>query len=252
MTGNVRKAIFTPRSALPASAACVVANAIRETLASLFGAPTEIRVFEAAIPTASSWAAITRESLLYRVRGNMADAAIVVRSSDALALVAGLFGEPSCAQSARLLSPVELDVLMRTVTAIAVHLGSVCGSREGQAVERVESIEGFSTYFELALEEPVRARIGIALSRDPSPEPSARVELRHLAAIPLTARARLDLGKLSSRTVAQFRPGALVALRAGQLQRCTLSVGGRVVARGSCGISNGHCALRIEALREPA
>ncbi|MGB7048972.1 MAG: hypothetical protein WBD57_11665, partial [Candidatus Cybelea sp.] len=163
----MRRWIATRRSSLPPSAACVVGNGVREALAALFAAPVELRVIEPSIPRASAWPTVLRDALLYRVRGSVADAVIVVRSEDAATLAAALFGErPSRANHP--LSPFERDVLDRTIGSLAAHLGSVCGTRESLGAERIDRIERLVTYFELSLLEPVVARIGIALTQDPS------------------------------------------------------------------------------------
>ncbi len=134
MSRRIRKPVFASRSALPASAACVVANGVRETLTSLFGTTVELRLVEPSIPSPSAWLVILKEAALYRVRGKIADAVVVLRPPDALAMAAALFGERLASAAARELSPIERDLLDRTVNAVAVHLGSVCGAREGRGV----------------------------------------------------------------------------------------------------------------------
>jgi hypothetical protein len=248
MSKRIRKPVFRPRSALPSSAACMVANGVRETLTSIFSSPVEMRVFEPSIPSPPAWPAIVKDAVLYRVRGSIADAAIVLRSADALSLVAALFGEGLSVCRERELSPIERDLLDRTANAIAAHLVSVCGTRESRCVERIGTIEGYSTYFELLVEEPVGARIGIALSRDPSPEPRGCVEIGHLAAVPIAALATLDLGRIPSGAVAELRPGSILTLRPYDLQRCSLHAHGRSLAHGACGVRNGHYALHVEAV----
>ncbi|HLY03945.1 MAG TPA: hypothetical protein VKR56_15780 [Candidatus Cybelea sp.] len=249
MNRRIRKPVFGPRSALPSSAACVVANGVRETLTSILSSPVEMRLFEPSIPAPPAWPAIVKGAVLYRVRGSIADAAIVLRSADALSLVAALFGE-GLVHRERELSPIERDVLDRTVNAIAAHLGSVCGTRESRCVERVGAIEGYATYFELLVEEPVAARIGIALSRDPSPEPRGCIEVGHLAAVSLTARVTLDLGRIPSGEVAGLRAGSTLTFRPHDLQRCALWVHGRSLARGACGVRSGRYSLHVEAVGE--
>jgi flagellar motor switch protein FliM len=248
MSKRIRKPLFGPRSALPPSAACVVANGVRETLTSILNSPVEMRVFEPSIPTPPAWPAIVKDAVLYRVRGSIADAAVVLRAADALSLVAALFGEALPVDRNRELSPIERDVLDRTVNAIAAHLVSVCGTRESRFVERVGAIEGYATYFELLIEEPLAASIGIALSRDPAPEPRGRIEIGHLAAVPITARLALELGRIPSGTVAELRPGSILSLRPQDLQRCSLRAHGRSLARGACGVRNGRYALHVEAV----
>lgn len=252
MTRRVRTPAFARSSALPTSAACVVANGVRETLGALLGASVEMRLLEPSLPPALAWAAIVDGALLYRTRGSVADAALVLRPADALALAAGLFGERLESRAQRELSPIERDVLDRTANAIAAHLGAVCGAREVYAVERVGSIGGFATYFELALEAPVSARIGVALSRDPDPEVRGRLEVAHLGAVPLAMTARIDLGARSTASVSQLAPGGLLSIRPSDLHCCALCLHGRDLARASFGVRNGRYALRIEALTSAA
>ncbi len=247
---RIRPLRFASRSSLPASAACVVANGVRETLASLLGGPASMRVCEPAIPAASAWPAIVRDALLYRVRGSVADAAIVLRSADAVALAGAIFGESDghgCAR--RALSPLERDVIDRTAGAMAANLSSVCGAIAEFSVERVATLAGFITYFELLLEEPVAARIGVALSREPLPEPRGCVEIGLLAGVPIAARASLDLGTIEAEAAARLRPGSVVALRRADL-RCVLTSRGQRLASGRCGVRNGRYALEVDAHRE--
>ena len=228
----------------------MVANGVRETLSSLLGAAVALRLLAPSIPTPQAWPIVLREALLYRLRGNVADAAIVLRTPDPIALAAALLGESRVAAGDRALSPIECDLLDRAVNAVAGNLAVVCGTPEGRFVERVAEIRGFVTYFELAIEEPVAARIGIALSRDPSPEARGSFEAGHLAAVRLTAVASIDLGKTEAAEVARLAAGAIVPINPSDLHRCALRVAGRSVARGSCGIRNGRFAFSVDAMRE--
>jgi flagellar motor switch protein FliM len=247
---RIRSALFEERSSLPTSAACVVANGVRETLTSLIGAPIAMRLFEPAIPSPRAWGTIVCDAALYRVRGNVADAAVVLRASQACALAAAVFGEPAPEPARRELSPLENEVLERVVRAIAANLGVVCGARDALTVERVSGIASFVTYFELLVETPVVARIGIALSREPSAEPRGGLELAHLKSVRVAAPLVLDLGETSAGAFARLHPGSLVPIAPADMQRCTLALDGRGFARGSAGISNGRFALLVEAVGE--
>lgn len=246
MNRRVRKWVVTRRSSLPVSAACVVANGIRESLAALFAAPVELHVFEPSIPRLCAWPMLLRDALLYRIRGSVADAVVVLRPDDAAALAAALFGEPS-SRANRPLSPFERDVLDRTIGMLAAHLGSVCGTRESLGAERVDRIERLATYFELSLLEPVVARIGIALTRDPSPQPQTRIEAAHLAEIPIATCVRFALGPVWGRAIAALAAGATLPVSPDELHRCTLVAFGRALARGTCGFAGGRRALRVDA-----
>ncbi len=251
-SGNlVREARFERRSSLPASAACVVANGIRETLSALLGTPVTLRLFEPVIPDPRAWDAIARNATVYRVRGSVADAAIVLRTPDAIALASAVFGEPA-ASGARPLSPIERDVVDRTATAIAGNLIAVCGAREGRPIERVSGIDGFVTFFEMSMERPAEARIGIALSRDPAPEPRGGLELAHLADVRVAAVAAIDLGSSPAAAVGGIAVGTMLPIRSDEVRRCTLASAGRRLARGVCGVRNGRYAIAVEAIRDTA
>jgi hypothetical protein len=244
---RIRRARFDLRSALPISAACVVANGVRETLGALLGRPAGMRLFEPSIPSPSAWLAIARDARLYRVRGNVADAAIVLRPADAIALAAALFGE-ACAEpgSARALSPIECDVMDRMATAIAANFGAVCGTRESQKAERIATIGGFVTYFELFVDEPVVARIGVGLSREPGPAPRGHVEVGQLGDVRLKTFASIQAGKLEAAAIVRLAVGTIVPIPPAAFDRCNLMAHGRRIARGTCGVHNGRYALTVQ------
>ncbi len=223
---TVRRARFAARSSLPVSAACVVANGARETLGTLLGSPVALRLLEPVIPTPQAWTAILHGAYLYRVGGGVCDAAIVIRRGDAVALTGALFGETRTNEDAsRSLSPIECEVLDRLVNAIAGNLSAVCGQRESHATQRVVQASGFVTYFELLVDEPVAARLGVALSRDPSPEARAALELKHLADVRVSVRASFDLEPVEAapdrrrRAPSRASDGGAMRARVGPLRR---------------------------------
>jgi hypothetical protein len=246
---RIRRSRFERRSSLPISAACVVANGMRETLSSLLAAPVGVRIFEPVIPEPRGWSRILERARLYRVSGNVADAAIVLRETDATTLIAALFGEVcQSALAERALSPIECDVLERMANALAANLSAVCGAREGHRAVRVGGIAGFVTFFELSIDEPVAARIGVALSRDPSLETRGSFDVGHLADVRFTARALLDLGTIDAVTVARLAIGAALPIEPATLHRATLTAHGRKLAAGSCGVRNGRYAFAVDAI----
>ncbi len=129
------------------------------------------------------------------------------------------------------------------INAIAANLGAVCGAREGYPVERVAALDGFVTYFELLIEEPVSSRIGVALSREPVSDTRGCLEVRHLAQVRLTALAILNLGKIDAAAVSRLNVGAIVPVEPAELHRCSLMAHGRRLARGSCGVRDGRYAF---------
>ncbi|MBV9264412.1 MAG: FliM/FliN family flagellar motor switch protein [Candidatus Eremiobacteraeota bacterium] len=245
---SVRRVRFATRSALPINAACVVANGVREMLASVLGTTVTLRLIEPLIPTPEAWQVVLGDALIYRVAGSIADAALVMARRDAVALVGAAFGEPAAASTARALSAVEHDVLDRMVDEIAVNLGPLCGIAERHRARRIERLEGFETFFELIIDSPVQARIGIAVSRDPVTETRGAFSTSHLARVGLRATAALPLESLNAAEILELKPGALVRIRAADFARCRLTIHGRPLASGTCGTRNGRYAF---ALRSP-
>jgi hypothetical protein len=249
LTGGrrVREILFEERSALPASAACVVASGARETLGALLAAPVSLRLFEPVIPAPHAWRAILRDAAIYRYRGTVADAAIVLRPRDARALARAAFGETASEDPVPdgPLSALESDVLARVSAAVGASLPAICGVREGAGMERVAEAPAFTTFFELLLERPVRAAIGIAVSREPAPEPQGALELEGLGEVELSLDVCLDVGAFAAAQVAALAPGSLLPLGPGGL-RGRLRAGGRTLAYGRCGVRRGWYALAIE------
>lgn len=245
---SVRRARFAARSSLPVSAACVVANGARETLGTLLDSPVALRLLEPVIPTPQAWTAILQGAYLYRVGGRVCDAAIVIRRRDAIALTGALFGEARANEDAsRGLSPIECEVLDRLVNAIAGNLSAVCGQRESHAAQRVAEASGFVTYFELLVDEPVAARLGVALSRDPSPEARGALELKHLADVRVRVLASFDLEPVEAAALARLAVGFLLPIDADALHRARLTAGSCTLAWGRCGVAGGRYAFCADA-----
>ncbi|MBV8117995.1 MAG: FliM/FliN family flagellar motor switch protein [Candidatus Eremiobacteraeota bacterium] len=245
---RVRTARFEDRSSLPVSAACVVASGMRETLAAILHVPIVVRLLEPAIPSREGWIAIADGAALYCVRGNVCDAAIVLRPAEAIAIVAAAFDErPVAGERPRELSPLEEEVLERIVATVADTLTAVCGVRERERIERIPSIGDFVTYFEIVLESPLAARIGIALSRDSAPDPHGRLGIDDLGLVRLESVAELALTDLDAGALAKLRIGDVVAIRELGF-RGNLRLAGRSFARGIVGARNGAYALSVESL----
>ncbi|HTA37798.1 MAG TPA: hypothetical protein VK760_01920 [Candidatus Acidoferrales bacterium] len=242
---RVREMCFEDRSSLPSSAACVVASGARETLGTLLARPVHLRLFEPVLPSPDAWRAILAGALLYRYRGTVADAAIVLRPRDALALARAAFGETSADSGDAPLSPLESDVLARVVAAIGASLPAVCGVRDGVAIERVDEIGAYTTFFELLLDRPVCASIGVAVSRDPAPEPRGALDLTDLEQIRLPLTVTVDIGAFPALEIMALQPGHLLAAGPGPL-RGKLRLSGRTLASGTCGVRHGCYAFAVE------
>lgn len=241
---RVRRGMFRWRSCLPVSAACVVANGVRETLATLLCAPVSLRLLEPSIPTPPAWAVICAGAQLYGVCGPVADAAFVLRSGDAQALAASAFGEAP--GDARPLSPLESEVVVRALRAISGCLGAVCG-RETSALERILDISDYATYFELLVERPASLRLGVALSRDPSPRASQTLSIADLMDVQIEVSAEFARGELSGAAFLDLRPGTDVPMKTRVGEQGLLKAGAAVLGHGECGALGERNALIVSA-----
>lgn len=237
---RVRAARFGERSNLPVSAASVVANGFRETLAQVLGGAVGVRLFEPVIPNPAGWEHIAAGATIFRVAGSMADAAIVLRPADAATLAAAAFGER--AGDARVLSELESQVLRRIAQALAVHLAPVCGARDALDVVPAERLRGYVTYFDIDTTLPERARIGIALSRDPVPAHNAAVRPTDLADVPIELRAQLESRPLPAARIAALQPGDVLPLMGLEAR---VFAGGTALGVGEVGIVNGQYGLAL-------
>ncbi len=241
---RIRHAVFEERSMLPVSAACIVASGVRETLGSLFGEPVTLKLYEPTIPTPAAWSTIGRGATIYRVRMANTDAAVIVRPVDASALAAAVFGEH--ASRATALSSLERTALERTVQAIALQFGPICGSATREpTLEPLSDLHGFTTFFELQIEHPMRSRIGIALSRDPLPAAHPAIGLDELDDLSLELTVHVDLGRHRAVDIGALEPGIVLALPVGAV-RGALLLAGRMLALGECGVNGQHYALAID------
>jgi len=232
------------RSTLPVAAACLVANSARETLAELLGSPVILRLFEPVLPDIAAWSCIAAGAEIFAVRGSLADAAFVLRPDDALSLAGAAFGER--APGARPLSPIETQLLARIAGALCGTLTPVCGALADSRVERLTELSGFVTYFELLLEEPVEARIGVALSREPAAQAVPSIGAAHLAGIELDLAVEIAHAFISASAVLDLRCGEVVKLDSLLGDRAIVRVAESIVARGECGELNGRSVVLLQ------
>lgn len=241
---NVRPMHFERRSLLPVSAACLVANAARETLASLFNAPVLLRLTQPVVPGGDAWTAIARDALLVRVHGSVCEAAFVLRPRDALALSAAAFGEEP--GNPRELSPVEREVVFRALGALSGALGALCG-RDAAQPEPILDIRGYVTYFELLVEQPVLFRLGIAVGPCPLPRGGATVRIQDLLDVEVEVGVQFAGGMLAAGSFLNLGPGANVPMKTRRGEPGLLVSGGFVLARGECGVLGERNAMIVSA-----
>jgi flagellar motor switch/type III secretory pathway protein FliN len=241
---RIRPSLFEFRSALPVSAACLVANAARQTLSDLFGAPVLLKLLEPVLPDGAGWSSIGTDALVFVVRGEQSDAAIVLRANDALALACAALGER--AEGLRGLSSIESELTARIAGALRGSLVPVSGACDSRQIERSRTLEGFVTYFELILEEPVRARIGIALSREPHSQVVPAIRPVDLHDVDIRLTVEIAHGFLPAASIVSLRTGQVFKLDSALEDPARLLAGGATLVRGQCGNWGARRALAIQ------
>lgn len=239
---NIRRARFRPRSGMPVSAACVIANAVRESLGAALATPVSLRLLAPVLPSPQAWRAICGGALIYRARGSLAEAAFVLRAEDARALASAAFGETET--HARDLSRVERELLDRLVRLLGGALSHACG-RVAAPPERILDIPGYTTYFELLLERPVRARLGVALSKEPAAQGGPGLRPEDLSGVELEVRVELGHGLLPAGAFLDLRPGVIVPMMTKIGEPGVLLTDGTRLARGECGSRGQRSAFAV-------
>jgi len=230
---RVRAGRFETRSMLPVSAACVVANAARQTLAELLGIPVTLRLLEPVLPSREAWAHICDGALMYAVNGEQCDAAFVLRRDDALALAGAALGERL--EDPRDLSAIESELIARMVRALSGALAAVCGAQRGATLSKIFALAGFTTYFELIVAEPVPARIGIALSREPRPAVHPAIVPEALRVVDLELCVELAHAFAPATSVMRLRAGQVVSFDTALGAAAIVRAGETIIAHGDCG-----------------
>jgi hypothetical protein len=242
----LRAAEFVPRSTLPLSAACVVANGVRETLSRTLLCELDVRLMEPSIPAPAVRAVLLAGAVVLRVRGRLADAFVLVRPADARRLVALAFGEADRRDDAAL-SAIERVTLERVLLGLVPLCNSLCGTVGAITRELPERVEAeLVTYFEARVVGREPLAIGFGLTRDPAEDVCDCIALEALADVELRGRVEAGAGLVAARDFARLTAGSTLALDAVREGCGVLRFGDVAFARGTCGVSSGRAALRIE------
>lgn len=245
----VRTCAFVPRSNLPLSAACLVANGVRETLARLLASEIEVELFEPAIPGARERALLLAGAIVYRVRGRIGDGFVIVRAADARMLVARAYGERTGNGA---LSEIETATLERIVLAMVPLCNTLCGTLGPVARDSAERAAcDIATYFEVRTTGSERIAIGFALTKDPPETVDERITLADLADVELRGSVAFACGTLAVPAFSRLCAGATIALDTPLGGTGTLHFGDVVFARGTCGARDGRSAIRFDDAAAP-
>ncbi len=235
---GVRLARFEERSLLPVSAACLVANAMRERLGTLCRADIDLRLWPPAIPQPAAWPVIFEGANVFVVRGSRSDAAVVLRPFDACALAGLLFGETAARSEAAALSRLETEITRRAVERLAPALASACGETRLDIASSLDAV----TYFELHVLSPVSCSIGIALAREPQSAVTTPLRAAALSACAVATHVEITLASVRAHDLARLKPGDLLEARDATARLCA---NGRTCASGTCGVVRERYAFRV-------
>jgi hypothetical protein len=243
---RLRRLRFTPRASIPVSAACVVANGIRETLRELLGEPCEVLVGEPAVVDAASWALLARDALLYLTRGRQTDVVIVLPRADARRLVLRAVGEGEALPDGAC-SALELHALGRIAARCAAACEPLCAERHGgpRSLEPHE-VPRCVAYVDLRVRAPVPLTIGIGIVRDlPDPGPAGALRPEALEPAELEARAVFAEGCMDAAAFVALRPGDVVKLTTKVGAPASLNVAARPIAFGTPGALGARTAFLV-------
>jgi hypothetical protein len=244
---SVRLPVFVRRSTLPVSAACLVANGVRERLAQLLAVELDVELIGPAIPRSPERRVLVAGATIVRVRGRLCDGFVIIRPADARRLAAIAFGETERPEDDAL-SEIERTTLERIAANLVPLCNSLCGTLGPVTRESIERAAcDVVTYFEVRTTGALRIAVGFALTADP-PEPvSGTVELDDLAGLELDGRVVVASGELGVPAFSRIAIGATIALETPLGARGSLRFGDVAFARVTCGVSSGRHVAVVDA-----
>jgi flagellar motor switch/type III secretory pathway protein FliN len=235
---SLREVRFVRRSALPISAACLVANGVREHFSRLLGRAVETEVIAPVIP--GSFAVLFEGATIKRVRGRLCETFVVVRPLDARRLVAIAFAESAGDAP---LSPVERLTLDRLLAAVPPLCAPLCGDVRSVVPETPDrAAAAATTYFEVRIGE-AGASLGFALSSDPAEDAAPSLAFEDLGDVEIECTVECAQGSLDLELLARLREGMTLPLDTPIDGLGTLRAGGIPLVRGTCGGRGGRAAF---------
>jgi len=243
----VRTPAFVRRSTLPVSAACLVANGVRERLSQSLAVELDVELMPPAIPGPPERRLLLTGATVVRVRGRLCDGFVIIRPADARRLAAIAFGETERPEDDAL-SEIERTTLERIAANLVPLCNSLCGTLGPVTRESIERAAcDVVTYFEVRTTGALRIAVGFALSADPPEEVSGTLELDDLAALELDGRVVVATGQLGVPAFSRIAVGATIALETPLGARGALRFGDVAFARVTCGVSSGRNVAVVDA-----
>ncbi|MBD5634363.1 MAG: hypothetical protein IAI49_07775, partial [Candidatus Eremiobacteraeota bacterium] len=239
---SVRRPVFVPRSTLPLSAACIVANGVREQLSRLLAVEVDVELIEPVVPGPAERRTLVAGATVLRVRGRLCDGFVIVRPADARRLVALAFGENERSERDAL-SEIERATLERIVAGLVPLCNSLCGTLGPVVRETSERVAcDLATYFEVRTTGALRIAVGFGLSRDPAEDVGESLCLDDIAAIELEARVDVAAGALGVPAFSRIAIGTTLRLDTPLGAPGILRFADVPFARVTCGVANGRNA----------
>ena len=234
----VRSARFMARAHLPLPAATLAANAMREKLAELFRTEVILRLREPCVPSVQAWPTLLADSRMMWVRGSSGDAVLILRDRDARAWIGATFGGEIASSDG--VSPLETRVLERLMVLLAGTLAPIVGPRYTTQMLQATGNERYAAYFELLVQSPMEAAIGVAIPRDPPPPIVGCLQPSALDAVELEVVAELRCRDRSAGELSSLAVGDVLGI---EDLTASVKTQGTVLGHGECGVSAGRFAV---------
>jgi flagellar motor switch/type III secretory pathway protein FliN len=245
---GIRPARFIPRSSIPLSAACLVANGLRETLRELFGERCELAIGEPASIGAAAWDVLSRQAYCFLTSGRQTDIVLVLPEAHARTLVLRAFGEAQPDDSTAL-SALELQAVERIAARCAAAFDPLCAERRGGS-QRVAAavLPACVAYFDVRVAAPVSFEFGVGIVRElPDPGPANAFPPGLLANVPVDVSVEFGAGTIDIATLLRLEPGDVVPLDTKVGAAASLKVGHRRFATGSGGVRTGRYCFEVQS-----
>jgi len=242
---TVRRLTSTPRAILQLESICRLANAVGDRLGELLASPVSIAVVEPIALENDMLARLLGGAYVLRAHGEATDAFVIVRQPDARGLVDFAFARTAQRRTFPL-SVLEGRLVRQVLRDVAAACVPLCGRLDDVAVATPQAAAREATvYFEMRVLGPLRAAVGIAVTRVPRAGGAATLGARDLRRVRVQARATLGRGRITLAGVGLLEVGSVISLDSVLDDLGTLEIDGHVVARGRCGVEENRVAFQV-------
>lgn len=234
---------FVRRSGLPLAAVVAVANAIGARTRELLEPQLQVDVLPPVALDIAQWDALCAGALVYAVRGERGEGALIIGAGDAERIARHAFGETALPSEA--LSEFELCVLDRFALALAGALDPLFGCA------RIEhgQVSPCTSFVEVRFGAPLNAAVGIAVARDPGRPPGPKLAAAALEGCLLDCSARLEVPPIAAMKLITLGIGDVLRLSCQGGPAATLNVGECPIATGEGGVVGDLLAFMVRDIQ---